>query len=156
MRYGPKKKKMNRFQRDAEARATKARFLSGEGLYIYKTNTKGTLILPKPLKDGRTRVEIGTEFEGDNYFMSLVRSNSLSLVREITSPDQERQQNMLNEEKLILDQPTTVTDKGAIEHVAAEPKTANQNENLQEGKPLENQNEVLLNDDPLDGVTILG
>jgi hypothetical protein len=151
-----KKTRTNRFERDAERREAKARFLHGEGLYLYKNNTAGTLILPKPTSNGKTRVESGQEFEGDNYYMSLVQANSLRLVRELISPEQERQQKMLNEEKLILDQPPTVTNKGVVEHVAVDSQAEKQVENLQEGKPQENKNEVLLNDDPLDGVTILG
>ncbi len=157
MRY--KKKKLNKIQRIAERKTQREHRLRGKGLYLYKNNTPGTLLLPKPAANGKTRVEVNGEFEGDDYFMFLVKTapNSLRLVRVLTSPP-ERQQTMLsedvkNEEKLILDQPPTVTDKGVVEHVTDQEE---QDENIQEGKPQEDQNEVLLNDDPLDGVTILG
>ena len=155
-----KKAKLNKMQRAADRRDQLAYRLHGEGLYIFKNNTKGSLILPKPASGGQKTIEPGEEFEGDNYFMSLVQTNSLRLVRELISPEQERQKNMLNEntlneEKLILDQPPTVTDKGAVEHVIADP-AEKQVENIHEGKPSEKKSEVLLNEDPLDGVTILG
>ncbi|RDJ35522.1 MAG: hypothetical protein DWQ19_11945 [Crenarchaeota archaeon] len=155
-----KKKKLNKLQRQHERKIALEKKLHGEGLYLYKNNTSGTLILPKPLPNGKTRVEANAEFEGDNYFMQLVKNNSVRLIRELVSPKKEERQtmneNIINEEKLILDQPSTVTEKGVVEHVSVDPKDEKKEENLQEGKPQENQNEVLLNDDPLDGVTILG
>ena len=154
-----KKTKANKLARAADNRLKQEQARKGEGLYLYKNNTSGTLILPKPTADGKTSVGDGGEFEGDSYYMSWVRSNMLRLVRELISPEQERQQKMLNEscnEKLILDQPTTVTDKGAVEHVVAGSQPEKQVENLQEGKPEPHAGEVLLNEDPLEGVTILG
>ena len=69
----------------------------------------------------------------------------------------------LNEEKLILDQPERVTTEGVIEQVVKSPLAANNlaakngikpaKKKLQEQKPDAG---VLLVEDPLEGVQILG
>ena len=149
---------MNKYEALAHRKTMLAHHLHGEGLYVYRNNTSGTLVLPKPTPKGETRVEASAEFEGDSYYMSLVQSNMLKLVRELVSPSEEREQKMLNEEKLILDQPATVTNKGVVEQVVVshKKKPVVADKKLQEQIPGENKKEVLLTEDPLDGVTILG
>jgi len=153
-----KKKRMNKYEALAHRKTMKEYHLRGEGLYVYRNNTSGTLILPKPTPKGETRVESNCEFEGDNYYMSLVKTNMLKFIRELVSPEEERKQKMLNEEKLILDQPPTITDKGVVEQVVV-PQTPTKkkivDKKLQE-QPSETKTEVLLTEDPLAGITILG
>ncbi len=152
-----KKNRMTRYESDAKKKAAKAYYLHGEGLYVYRNNTGATLVLPKPTPNGQTRVEANCEFEGDNYYMSLVKTNMLKFIRELISPDEERKQKMLNEEKLILDQPPTVTTKGVVEQVVTKTTPADKKKlKLQEQKPNSETGEVLLTEDPLAGVTILG
>jgi hypothetical protein len=52
------------------------------------------------------------------------------------------------ENKLILDQPSTVTANGTVEHVVA-------SQTINEASPNASQKEVLLNETPLDGVEII-
>ena len=60
---------------------------------------------------------------------------------------------MLNEEKLILDQPDTVTHKGKVEHVVDRNTPA---QRLQE-QGSDEQPEILLNEGPVDdGFVIVG
>lgn len=142
---------MNRYERRAEREQQIKRALHGEGLYEYLNNRKGDLNLPKPAANGVKRVAPGKTFEGDNYFMQMVRTNDLRLVREITSPEQERI-NMQEQQKLILDQPDTVTNEGKIEHVVTQ-KPQKMNEQAPQAKA--GAPEVLLNEDPMEGVEII-
>jgi hypothetical protein len=151
-----KKKRMNKYESLANRKKTMEYHLHGEGLFVYRNNTSGTLCLPKPTPKGQTRIEANAEFEGDNYYMSLVKTNMLKFIRELISPEEERKQKMLNEEKLILDQPPTVTTKGVVEQVVTTPKKKSANKKLQEQNPSETKKEVLLTEDPLAGITILG
>lgn len=61
----------------------------------------------------------------------------------------------MTEEKLILDQPDQVTEQGTVEHVS--PTTPGvQPLNEQPGAdPATKPQDTLLNEDPMDGVTII-
>lgn len=143
--------KVSRYEALNQRQEKLDRALKGEGLYVYRNrNKEADLDLPKPTKSGQVRVGPGEEWQGDNYFMHMVRSNEATLVREIYSPDQER---AMNEQKLLVDQPDTVTNEGTVEHVITQPGQAP----LNEGQPKEDekQKDVLLNEDPLSGVDII-
>lgn len=134
--------------------------LHGEGLYIFRNNTKGTLELPKPTATGVKNIPapdpkrgISGEWQGDNYYMGLVRKNMAKLVREIISPAQEKEIKM--KEKLLLDQPDQVTEDGKVEHVVVQNTTTNnkKGKKLNENKPSEK--EKLLTEDPIEGVQVI-
>ena len=114
---------------------------------------------------GNKYINPGAEFEGDSYFMSLVPKEAV-LVRVVDVPekvvreqveeefkqDVEKMKEEVVSEKLILDQPDQVTNEGKVEHVVSnEPKPLNE-EGAQEN---EVSKEVLLTEDPLDGVKII-
>lgn len=140
--------------------------LHGEGLYVYRNNTKGVLELPKPTATGVKHVPapdpargITGEWQGDNYYMALVRKNMAKLVREIISPTQEKEIKMKQaQQKLLLDQPDQITTEGKVEHVVAESlptasvKKVKKNEKINESKPASDK---LLNEDPTEGVRII-
>lgn len=127
--------------------------LKGEGLYVYRNASKADLMLPKPAANGQKYVRPGDEFQGDSYFMEMVKTNQVRLVRTLITPEQERGTKM-NEEKLICDQPDIVTTQGKVEHVVVtEKKPLNESGKKQEAT---SQPEVLINEDPLAGVDILG
>lgn len=161
-------KKMSKLEAVAAQRAKREYYLHGEGLYVYRNRTNGTLTLPKPTAKGLVEVDVNGEWEGDNYYMFLVRQNMAALVRTIKEPDfkeeiqsetktAERKEEM--NEKLILDQPDFVTSEGKVEHVVSEPKKKKDTKVATKQRvtsKLEENKEVLLNDDPLDGVQILG
>lgn len=127
----------------------------GKGYFLYENNTGGTLMLPKATASGIRQIEAPNpripgsgRFQGDDYFMSLVRSNMLRLIKTLRTEEEET----MNEEKLILDQPDTITEAGQVEHVAA-PKLK---QPLHEGEGDEGEDPVvLLNENPMDDVEIL-
>jgi hypothetical protein len=69
-------------------------------------------------------------------------------------PEESLQENtMTNENQLLLDQPDTITNQGKVERVVVEPTLQPINDNAQ---PKEHPaTEVLLTEDPVDGVTII-
>lgn len=145
-------RKTNRYERQGQRQEYIKHVQHGEGLYVYRNRHKeATLDLPKPTKSGRTTVGPSEEWQGDNYYMSLVRKGEAILVREIYSPEQEKQ---MQEQKLLVDQPNVVTSEGTVEHVIPTAKPA---QPLNEGQPGEQaeQKDVLLNEDPLSGVDII-
>jgi hypothetical protein len=142
--------KLNKHEAREYRKRKKAFDLRGEGLYVYRNaSSDADLMLPKPAANNVRVVGPLQEFQGDNYFMQLVESNQARLVRVLMTPEQEKDTKM--EEKLILDQPDIITEAGKVEHVVAEPEKP-LNETPVNDPPL--QEEVLLNEDPLDGVVM--
>lgn len=142
-------RKPNRHEKKSQRQEHMKSLLVGEGLYVYRNKNKiATLNLPKPTKSGQTTIAPNGEWQGDNYYMSLVRAGEASLVREIHPPQQEKI--MSEEQKLIVDQPEKVTNEGVVEHVIPTTKP----EKLTENNPS-NKKDVLLNEDPISGVDII-
>jgi hypothetical protein len=146
--------RLNRAERRQNQQELRNEAMHGEGIFVYQNNTKGELMLPKPTLGGvKKKIAIGEQFQGDNYFMRLVPS-MLRLIRVIQPPPlkqlpiTENKENIMQEEKLILDQPDRVTSEGTTEQVASTPK-----QNLNENKAKEK--EVLLTEEPLSGVEII-
>lgn len=121
--------------------------LHGEGLYLYKNANNATLTLPRPTSSGLRVIGPGKEFQGDNYYMQLVRSGMLRLVKEIQSPQQQALSEATMEEKLILDQPDIITEQGKVEHVVNKNTPV---QKLHEGKG-DKQPDILLNEGPVEG-----
>jgi hypothetical protein len=120
----------------------------GRGMYVFRNRSKhGTLSLPKPAADGRKVIGPNGEWEGDDYFMQMVKQHEAIFVREVRSPAEDKAM----EDKLILDQPDTVTTEGPVEHVVVKPNVS-LNETPQVNKP---KKEVLLTEDPMSGVQII-
>lgn len=142
--------KLNKYESREYRHKKMERATKGSGLYVYRNHNNATLMLPKPLADGTKTISPGAEFQGDSYFMEMVRTNQIRLVRTLI-----QEQQTVQEEKLILDQPDTVTTEGKVEHVAVRPEVKPLNETPCEQKCNESQ-EVLLNEDPVDGVDFLG
>ena len=148
-----KYQKLSRLEKKQMNREKLEESLSGGGLFLYENNTAADMTLPRPTKSGRRQLgpkgSAEGQFQGDDYFMQMVRSGDLRLIKVLQTPEQE--QNMLLkehtvEDKLILDQPDTVTEKGKIEHVV---------DNTVPAKPLhetdgEKPEDVLLNEGPVD------
>lgn len=145
-----KYRKFNKLERKQVQAEQLARAMHGEGLYLYENHSPSDLTLPRPTKSGLRMVGAGKQFQGDNYYMQLVRNGHLRLIKELQSPEQERALMEQQEEKLILDQPDTVTPKGKVEHVVEDTPVQRLNEADSEEQP-----EVLLNENP-DGFVIVG
>jgi hypothetical protein len=143
--------KLNRYEAAALHKEQMDHYLHGDGLYVYRNNTSGTLFLPKPTQSGIRHVPVNGEWQGDSYYMALVRNHEARLVRTILSPEQQKEMKM-NEQKLILDQPDKITPQGKVEHVISDPMIP-----LNETTPVTNEKpkNVLINEDPMAGVDIL-
>jgi len=145
-----KYRKFNKFEKKEVRAQMLENALHGEGLYLFRNNTNAELTLPRPTKSGTRVVAAGKEFQGDNYYMQLVKQGMLRLVKEIQSPQQQKQINeeVNMEQKLILDQPDTVTEKGKVEHVIPTPE---KQINEQKDEKKEKKPDILLNEGPVEG-----
>lgn len=143
-------KRANKYEAIASRHAEIEACQSGKGWYIYRNRTKGDLYLPKKTKAGEKVIQSGRTWEGDDYYMQLVKSHEATLVKVVTTPEEAKMQ----EQKLILDQPDVITEQGAVERVLAPAPTELDSLNETPAKAPE-QKEVLLTEDPLSGVQIL-
>jgi hypothetical protein len=114
--------------------------LSGSGKYIFQNNTKGELHLPRPTTSGVKRVRVGETFEGDSYYFQLVKTNELKFIEEVHAMEQ----------KLITEQPPTVTPGGTVEYVREQEAFKKMNE-----EEKDHQNDILLTEQPMDGIKII-
>ena len=150
-------RRMNQYQRTAELKERTEYYQRGEGLYVFRNKSGGDLELPKPTPSGMKKVGPGKEWQGDDYYMDLVRNNEAVMVKCIHTPEQtkamkQEKEKPMNEEKLILDQPDVVTEQGTVEQVIEDPPKP-----LNETTPpeVEEKKDVLINEDPMEGVDIL-
>jgi len=80
MRYSKKQSKKNKQQKMEN-------LMAGEGVYIYENNTDADLALPKPSIEGYKAVGPRKRFQGDSYFMCLVKTPLclLRLIEQVSS-----------------------------------------------------------------------
>lgn len=143
-----KYRKFNKYEAKENRTTNVTNALAGSGLYIYENSSKeADLTLPRPTRTGLRKVAAGGRFQGDDYYMQLVRTGYLRLIEVMQTPEQEKEVTLLEEQKLILDQPDRVTVKGKVEQVV-EKKTPKQK--LNEGNNTAPAPEVLLNENPGD------
>lgn len=150
-----KYRKFNKLEKKEIRHEMLANALHGEGMYLYRNNTKADLSLPRPTRSGIRSVGPQKEFQGDNYYMQMVKQGHLRLVKVLQTPEEERaaeEAEKLNEgvkmsEKLILDQPDTITEHGKVEHVVGKNTPV---QPMNEGGK-QTQPDVLLNEAPVDG-----
>jgi hypothetical protein len=74
------KKQIEREEKRVAQRKAAKEALEGKGLYRYKNHQRADLILPKAANNGQKIIGAGREFEGDSYFLNLVRNHQLVLV----------------------------------------------------------------------------
>ena len=150
-----KYRKFNKYEKKEVQQQQLANAMHGEGLYLFENNTKADLGLPRPTRSGIRSVGPGKQFQGDSYYMQMVRQGHLRLISVLQTPEQERalHEAAMNEEKLILDQPDTINEHGKVEHVVNKPGQVRQ---LDEAGHQELP-DVLLNEGPVDdGFVIVG
>lgn len=145
-------RKFNKLQRREQRAAMLKKALSGKGLFVYRNRTSGDLSLPKPTTSGQRVILKGAEWEGDDYYMAMVPQEAI-LVRIIQTPQEQKEaeEKMIMEEKLILDQPETVTQEGQVEQVVAEPEEEVLTETPEDSPTID----VLINENPMDGIEII-
>ena len=151
-RHLEEQKKKARYEKITNYKDKVKTYQEGKGSFIYQNNTSGTLILPKISAEGKSSVEKGENWSGDDYYMNMVSAGEALLVEVIQ--DKEQKMENINEEKLILDQPETITEKGVVEQIVVSPLAkVKKAVSLTEEEIPE---DILLNEDPLAGVEILG
>lgn len=137
--------------------------MAGTGVYIFENNTDGDLSLPKPTASGQRKVGPRQRFQGDSYYMQWIKPplNLLKFIETVSVVDpallnRDNQQlveaNMTQQKKLILDQPDTIGPQGKVEHVVVDGQQQKLNDATD---PDQKRPDVLLNEDPLDGVEII-
>ena len=151
------RKKFTRQEKKEIQKSKLVNTMSGTGIYIYENNTDGDLNLPKPTLSGTRTIGPRKRFQGDSYYMKWVGSpmNLLRLIEEIAPQNtvNEKKENNMNENKLILDQPDTVTSKGKVEHVVDENTPV---QNINDNNDVDAKKaDVLLNESPIDGLEII-
>ena len=140
-------KKLNKYERTEQRKKILDHRQHGSGLYLFKNKSSvASLELPKTSKDGKKWVPPNGTWEGDSYFLNMVPDDAL-IVKNI-----ETKENVVKEERLILDQPDVVTKQGKIEQTVVVDDLP-LNENPQDSNKQEV--EKLLTEDPLAGVTII-
>lgn len=146
-----KYRKFNKYEKKEVRAQAIAQAMSGEGLYLYQNNTNADLTLPRPTSSGLRSVGPKQQFQGDNYYMQLVKTGFVRLIKEIQSPEAQRaalEEKPMSEQKLILDQPDMITEAGKVEHVVNKLKPV---QKLNEGGAKQQpQPDVLLNESPVD------
>src|SRR4051812_46733613 len=125
-----KPRKFNRFEKKEIRRENVASAMAGGGVFIYQNSSRAAeLTLPRPTRGGVRKAAPNGQFQGDDYYMQLVKTGFLRLVEVLQTPEQEKEALMLEEEKLILDQPDRVTTEGTVETVVTVVKKRKLNEN---------------------------
>ena len=121
---------------------------SGHGHFLFRNRSQfASMELPKTSMDGKRWVQPNETWEGDSYFLSMVPREAI-LVKTLEEPKSETKEANV-QEKLILDQPDQVDKSGKIEHKVEKDLPLN------ETNPNEAEQERLLTEDPLAGVTII-
>lgn len=160
MKYKNKNKnKIDKYTLREMKRKKREDALKGDGEYLFVNNTRGDLNLEKkPIKSPHPGMPCvippGQTFVGDSYFLRLQRSGEVRLI-EVLKPAANERTGIMEDKKLILDQPNRFTNQGQTEHVIPDDKALKP---LIENKPAHAQQpavDKLITEDPLEGVEIL-
>ncbi len=111
-----------------------------EKLFVYKNFNRDETRLPEPNRDGQNIIPPTGEFVGDSRFFPLLRNGRLKLIKEVES--------QMQPEKLMIEQPPTVTHQGQVEFV----KTPDGQYLTEEERK---KKEKILSEDPMSGVRLL-
>lgn len=150
MKYKKKDRTKTKQQRDKIKKDNIEQIQKGTGLFLFKNKSNfATLELPKKSKDGKKWVQPNETWQGDSYFLKMIPKEAI-LLKTIESPMKEEK---MSEEKLILDQPETITTDGTVEHVVEE-KDVKINEQTKKTRTKKSKNK-LLTEDPTGSVVII-
>jgi hypothetical protein len=151
-----KYRKFNKYEKKANQHQHLVDSLKGSGKYRYQNSSNNAeLTLPRPTASGLRKVGPGAKFLGDDYYMQLVRTGELRLIEVLQTPEQEKA--VMDQEKLILEQPETVTVAGPVEQVVVQ-KSPPRAKPLRETQSAPSpEAPALLNEGPADdGFIIVG
>jgi hypothetical protein len=151
-----KKVKVNKYTLREMKRQKREDSLKGDGEYLFVNNTRGDLNLEKkPIKSPHPGMPCvippGQTFVGDSYFLRLQRSGEVRLI-EVLKPAANERTGIMEDKKLILDQPNRFTNQGQTEHVVPDEALKPLIENKPAQQPAVDK---LITEDPLEGVEIL-
>jgi len=105
--------------------------------------------LPKLSLDGKKIIGPHKVFRGTDFFLKMVKQNELKLIQVIDTGENK----VMNENKLILDQPDMVKSTGKVEHVQVSKPNVQLNDS--NNNKSENQESVLLTEDPSGSIEII-
>jgi hypothetical protein len=151
-----KKNKMSKRERTEIKNKNLAESLKGSGLFLFKNRSNTASIqLPKMSSDGKKWVEPNQTWQGDSFFLKMIPREAL-LIKTIISPDQQKKEEEMNENKLLLDQPDQVTSEGKVEHVVPSEECVLNEDTKKKNKTESKKNgKKLLTEDPIAGVSII-
>ena len=136
-------------------------YFAGSGRYIFENNTTGDFQLPKPASNGNKWVKKGGQFTGDSFFLKMV-PRELKLIEVLVDANHQENINESASSKLILDQPDTINTIGKVEHVVESQEDTQLNDSTENKDEHEGScscetcsDQMLLNEDPMDGVDII-
>ena len=162
MNRRPKIQKLSKTDKMLLNKQQKENAFKGSGIYVFENNINADLMLPKATLGNQKIIPPKGKFRGDSFFLSMVKTNTLRLIEVIQSEEDvlkianesinKEGDNMNN--KLLLDQPAIITDKGTVEHVQVVSMPNNKNENLNIGEKEENKN-ILLVEDPIGSIELI-
>lgn len=149
-----KYEKFTKYEKKENRRANIAAAMSGKGLYLYENSSKhAELTLPRATHSGVRKVQPGKQFQGDDYYMQLVRTGELRFIACLDDGKPKEEVKPMNENTLILDQPATVTTKGTVENVVRKPAAKKKGLKEQQTPVNEQQEPVLLIEAPVGSIT---
>lgn len=173
-RHIASRRRKTKYERMSERKTLLDHHQQGKGLYRFRNRNNAPLGLPKPgfnVITGESITTVGVvdpkvpgsgEWDGDDYFMQMLKTREAILVKVIRQPDEtpvpetaplnEAKEEEMTDEKLILDQPDQVTEKGTVEHVVPQKDSQPLNEVPQ---PPEKGVDTLLTEDPMSGLEII-
>jgi len=122
---------------------------SGKGMYLYENNTNSDLLLPRLTLENQKLIRPKQRFKGDSFFLELVRNKMLKLVKVIDNGEDK----IMNENKLLLDQPDIVKPAGKVEHIQDNNPNVSLNDNIDNSQ--KNKEKVLLTEDPVGSIQIV-
>jgi hypothetical protein len=138
-----KYKKFNKYELKEIRRQKLEKIFEGSGRYLFQNNTSGSLEFPARPQSKIKTIQKGEIFEGDSYYLQYVRTNELKQLEVLEEPNKKES---VMPDKLILDQPDTITEQGKVEHVVQGSPV----QPLRESEKAEETKEVLLNERPVD------
>ena len=121
--------------------------MSNTELHIFENHHNYDLMLPRPAHKNLNIVKAKSKFYADKDFQEYVK---VGMIRYIGPHETTKE--VLMENKLILDQPKTVTTEGTVEHVSVGQTC--KKKVLKEGEG-ENQEAILLVESPSAGIKII-
>lgn len=140
----------NRLSKLAQGHAV----IEGDTIYTFQNHKSNDLRLSKKSYDGKLMIRPKESFQGDAYFLMFVKSGDARLVD--SKPYLRESVEDKSMEKLILDQPAKYTAQGQTEQVVvSNPQQQKMNEISGKQDVKVEANDVLLVENPMDGIDII-